>query len=94
MTACVFVPYVHPYHQPPAAVDPHCQVNPELVSPYSLPHPHASLYSLPHPHYQVNPELVSALEGQGLLFSGKDETQQRMEVREGGERGERGTKEG
>jgi CTP synthase len=29
---------------------------------------------------QVNPELVCALEGRGLLFSGKDESQQRMEV--------------
>jgi CTP synthase len=34
-----------------------------------------------HRHrYEVNPGLVQALEAKGLLFSGKDETQQRMEV--------------
>lgn len=34
-----------------------------------------------HRHrYEVNPGLVQALEEKGLLFSGKDETQQRMEV--------------
>ena len=34
-----------------------------------------------HRHrYEVNPGLVQALEEKGLLFSGKDETEQRMEV--------------
>ena len=34
-----------------------------------------------HRHrYEVNPSLVDALEEKGLMFSGKDETEQRMEV--------------
>lgn len=34
-----------------------------------------------HRHrYEVNPDIVSALEGKGLRFSGKDETAQRMEI--------------
>lgn len=34
-----------------------------------------------HRHrYEVNPSLVSLLEGVGLNFSGKDDTEQRMEI--------------
>lgn len=66
--------------------------NPDLVPPLPPPPrpsiPHAlqpsplPLASAPFTRYEVNPDLVPKLEAQGMMFVGRDETGERMEILE------------
>ena len=53
------------------------------TTPPTTPSPQSTPYTVSERHrhrYEVNPLLVPALEASGLIFSGKDETGQRMEI--------------
>ena len=57
-----------------------CRRRPSI--PCALPPLPLPLASAPFARYEVNPDLVPKLEAQGMMFVGRDETGERMEILE------------